>query len=82
MRTKAEALATPMAGDEYAKQRRTKAGISIVDGKIIVSSYLQNIIHDHTHTVENGLTTYRRESLTIDRFRRWAMNAEYLGGLA
>lgn len=75
MRTKYEALKTPMTGDLYLKRygivRKLKR-VRLMKG--------ENVIHTRIRECPSCTTEEYSESWTLPHFRRWAANAKYLGG--
>jgi hypothetical protein len=61
MRTKAEALAKPMAGDRWTNKKGVERYVTKIEDERIVFFNTDSSVY-------------------ADRFRRWAANAEYLGG--
>ena len=68
MRTKAEALEKPMAGDRWWKGK----------GELALTKF-SDISLGYQATGMRPINCNNRDPLSVN-FRRWAANAEYLGG--
>ena len=73
MRTKAEALAKPMHMDKWEK--RGKHGF-VINSRIVTGIATAKLMQVEDYRVGGRY----RMTIDVEAFRRWAANAEYLGG--
>lgn len=79
-RDKAEATRQPMAGDRWRKSWTTISRVRVESTRQVKVFEYGNVVYRFSKICNGEFMSGRTESVTILAFRRWAANAEFLGG--